>query len=140
MQDSNLNGQAAVAVSPARLQRPAKAPALLQEKDKVGKTSRLNPSRRRNLEIKTPKMAEMEVQVSKMAILMRFQTVVMERSRPQALETNHGKMVARDLAKPPVRLRGCQPEKPAVAMQREIFRIAQQMAERVVFKAHQMAL
>ena len=100
----------------------------------------MNPSRRRNLGIRTLKIAEMEVQVSKMAILMRFQTAGMERSRPQALETRHGKIVVRDPAKPLVLLRDCQLGKPSVTTQREILRLAHQMVEQVVFKAHQMAL
>ena len=85
MQDSNPGVQAAVAVSPARQQRPAKAPAPLAEEVKVGKVFPLRPFRGQDRKIKTPKMAETRGQVGKFEILTRIQTVAAEPPRPQAL-------------------------------------------------------
>ena len=71
MQDSNPGGQARVAVSPARPQRLAKAPAPLAEKVKVGQVFRLRPFRGQGRKIKTPKLAEKRGQVGKLAMLIR---------------------------------------------------------------------
>lgn len=120
MQDSNPSGQAAVGVSPARPQRPAKAPAPLAEKVKVGQALALRLFRGQDRKIKTPKLAEKRVQVGKLGMLIRVQTVAVERYRPQPPQFRHGKTPLRDLVERPVLLRECQSKELVAAIRQKI--------------------
>ena len=117
-----------MAVNPARPQRPAKAPAPLAEKVKVGQVFRLRPFRGQNRKMKTPKLTEMRGQVGNLGMLIRVQTVTAERSRPQALQISHGKTPLRGLVGRPELLRESQSEEPVAAARQEMSRLIQQMA------------
>ena len=117
-----------MAVSPARPQRPAKAPAPLAGKVKVGQVFRLHPFRGQNRKMKTLKLAEMRGQVGSFGLLIRVQTVTAERSRPQALQIIHGKTPLRGLVGRPELLRESQSKEPVAAVRQEMSRVIQQMA------------
>jgi len=77
-QDSNPSGQAAVAVSPVRRRRPAKAAEPLPVTAKVGEIFLLHPFLGQDRKIKTAKMKKMMGQVGKLGLLIRVQTVATE--------------------------------------------------------------
>ena len=139
-QDSNPSGQAAVAVSPVRRRRPAKAAERLPVTAKVGKIFLLHPFLGQDRKIKTVKMTEMMGQVGKMGLLIRVQTVATERSLPQAPETSRVRTPPRDPAKRPVRQRDYQPGEPVAAEKQETLRLAPPMEAKVGIRGLQTAL
>ena len=139
-QDSNPSGQAAVAVSPVRRRRPAKAAERLPVTAKVGEIFLLHPFLGQDRKIKTVKMTEMMGQVGKMGLLIRVQTVATERSLLQVLETPRLRTTPRGRAGRPVRQHDCQPGKPAAAVKQETPRLAPRMEAQVGIQSLQMAL